>query len=427
MNSKSMQLSLAAGTLLVGMGVFQSAAVGAIAGGQAAQADPHAEGRTQRALSRRLDAILAARKTLDDDAKARAELDAEIDRVRTLMEGAEPGHEALADARLIELLDRAADRIEAGGNKYRARAVAGYATMLLEPAVSAGGTIELSGGETAEVIPVATRSFVEERLEELGVELEIAKKERATILARLDATSPQSTRDLRDELERNNRELVELADRLNERDATLNRAVRQLEEKLHSIQAAQRGPVSLFNAKDLDGWKIFTSDKTDQSLTWRVADGKIICTGEPRGYIMTESEYDNFHLTLEWRWPGEPGNSGVLLRTIGEDKIWPSCLEAQLMHNRAGDFWKIGEIEATTDAERHTANGRNTRHVVNAEKPLGEWNRYDIFFQDEHVTLVVNGQFVNSATAVSQRKGRICLQSEGVPIEFRRIRITPLD
>ncbi len=184
-------------------------------------------------------------------------------------------------------------------------------------------------------------------------------------------------------------------------------------------------PTTLFNGKNLDGWKIFTSNKLDTSMTWRVADGKIICTGEPRGYIMTEKEYDNFHLTLEWRWPGEPGNSGVLLRTIGEDKIWPSCLEAQLMHNNAGDFWKIGEIEASTDPER--SNGRNTRKAVNAEKPLGEWNRYDIFFHGEHVTLVINGQFVNSATGVSQRPGKICLQSEGAPIEFRRIWVTDLD
>lgn len=192
-----------------------------------------------------------------------------------------------------------------------------------------------------------------------------------------------------------------------------------------SDEDAGEASIALFNGQDLDGWRIFTSDKLDTSLTWRVADGVIICTGEPAGYIMTEDEFEDFHLTLEWRWPGEAGNSGVLLRTIGEDKIWPSCLEAQLMHGRAGDFWKIGEIEATTDPER--SNGNNTRHMVNAEKPLGEWNHYDIIFDGENVTLLINNSVVNEATGVSQRAGRICLQSEGAPIEFRNIRITPLN
>lgn len=193
----------------------------------------------------------------------------------------------------------------------------------------------------------------------------------------------------------------------------------------HADDGQANQPIPLFNGQNLDNWKIYTSDQTAAVLTWRVADGRIICTGEPAGYIMTENAYENFHLTLEWRWPAEPGNSGVLLRTIGEDKIWPSCLEAQLMHERAGDFWKIGQIDAETDADR--SRGNNTRALVNAEKPAGEWNRYDIFCNGEYVTLVVNGRFVNSAAGVSQRAGRICLQSEGAPIEFRNIRLTPLE
>ncbi len=195
-----------------------------------------------------------------------------------------------------------------------------------------------------------------------------------------------------------------------------------------AAQAAVTGdahePVPLFNGENLDGWEQFTSNKLDTALTWRVAGGVIRCTGEPAGYIMTEDEYEDFHLTFEWRWADEPGNSGVLLRTVGEDKIWPSCLEAQLMHDRAGDFWKIGQIDAETAPDR--TNGNNTRALVNPENPVGEWNRYDIFAVGEHVTLVINGQFVNAASGVSERAGRIALQSEGAPIEFRNIRLTNL-
>ncbi len=183
----------------------------------------------------------------------------------------------------------------------------------------------------------------------------------------------------------------------------------------------------LFNGRDLTGWRIFTSDQVASVMTWRVADGRIICTGEPAGYIATEGTYQDFVLQLEWRWAGEPGNSGVLLRTIGPDKIWPSSLEAQLMHANAGDFWKIGEIEAKTDPDRTRASGRNCRKIVDAENPPGQWNRYTILCVEDTVSLYVNGRLVNGATGVSRRPGWICLQSEGAPIEFRNIRIRVLD
>ena len=67
---------------------------------------------------------------------------------------------------------------------------------------------------------------------------------------------------------------------------------------------------------------------------------------KPNGYIRTKDEYENYRLTLEWRWPegGTPGNNGVLIHTTTPKElgVWPKSLEVQLAHENAGDFWVIG-------------------------------------------------------------------------------------
>ena len=55
------------------------------------------------------------------------------------------------------------------------------------------------------------------------------------------------------------------------------------------------------------------------------------CVGKPAGYVITEKEYGDYVLEVEWRWPGKPGNSGVLCHVTGEDKIWPKSFEARAM------------------------------------------------------------------------------------------------
>jgi hypothetical protein len=189
--------------------------------------------------------------------------------------------------------------------------------------------------------------------------------------------------------------------------------------------------VELFNGKDTKGWKAFvpdlTKDKKDPLSVWSVKDGVLQCAGRPIGYIQTEALYDNYVLELEWRFDpakGE-GNSGVLLRTIGDDTVWPKSMEAQLHSKNAGDFWNIGEYIATVDASR--TNGRHTakRHDTN-EKPLGEWNKYRIVVNGGTIELWVNGLLQNIATNVEVNKGRIALQSEGAYIEFKNISLRPI-
>lgn len=192
--------------------------------------------------------------------------------------------------------------------------------------------------------------------------------------------------------------------------------------------AGGSGKLALFNGKDLAGWVQFLPDKADPAKTWSVKDGVIRCTGEPAGYLRTEKAFRNYLLAVEWRWPAKPGNSGVLLHMQKDDHVWPYSIEAQLESGNAGDFWFIDGSTLTIDeARRNPSTQRNVKHLAGAEKPAGEWNRYEITSIDGRVILVVNGELVNYGRDAVPSEGRICLQSEGAPIEFRLVEITPFE
>ncbi len=191
--------------------------------------------------------------------------------------------------------------------------------------------------------------------------------------------------------------------------------------------------IKLFNGKNLDGWKTYLDPKAKDVKpedVWSVKDGVIHCKGKPFGYLLTEKEYGDYVLTVEWRWPEKPGNSGVFVHVSGPDKIWPKGVEAQLFHQHAGDFWLVGDFKLTVDKERQDKktprhfNRMNKEQAV--EKEPGEWNRYEITCKGDTIKLVVNGKLVNEGTDAEAAKGKILLQSEGAPIEFRNIKLKPL-
>ncbi len=192
-------------------------------------------------------------------------------------------------------------------------------------------------------------------------------------------------------------------------------------------QAAE--PIALFNGKDLSGWTFYLRDEgAKMEDVWSVSDGVLHCKGQPVGYIRTTEKYTSFVLTVEWRWPADsrPGNSGVLVRVLEPDKVWPKCVEAQLMHQHAGDIFTIGGFPLTGDADRSRGRYTAKAHESN-EKPQGEWNVYEITLRGEELTLKVNGVVQNEAKGVEVVPGYIALQSEGAPIEFRRVELTPLE
>jgi len=185
----------------------------------------------------------------------------------------------------------------------------------------------------------------------------------------------------------------------------------------------------LWNGKDFAGWKLFTREPDhDVKMTWSVNNGLIRCEGKPPGYMRTENDYADYLFHVEWRWPGKGGNNGVLVHMSGEDKVWPKSLECQLYSGNAGDFWVIDGLETAEHASGGTrVKGRRTLKLKDSsEKPPGEWNAYDIICKDDWVVVLVNGVLQNVATKCSASSGKICLQSEGTPIEYRNIYIEPL-
>jgi hypothetical protein len=164
----------------------------------------------------------------------------------------------------------------------------------------------------------------------------------------------------------------------------------------------------------------------DPKSVWQVRDGAVWCSGVPTGCLRTTKQYSDYRLALEWRWLEKPSNSGVLLRMGGEEKIWPPCMEAQLMHQRAGDIVGMGYDFNESKTEKAEFISYAPRMNDSNEKEPGGWNTYEILCQGDTIELKVNGLLQNKATGVNVRQGYIGLQSEGAPIMFRNIQLTPL-
>lgn len=185
--------------------------------------------------------------------------------------------------------------------------------------------------------------------------------------------------------------------------------------------------IDLFNGENLDNWKLFIPDeRVDTATVWSVEDGLVHCTGTPAGYMRTTEKYSNYVLTVEWRFPEGAGNNGVLLHVQDKDEVWPKSIEAQLHSGNAGDFWVIGG----TTFKEHTT-GPEARRVVkmkdSTENPLGEWNTYRIECRANNIKVFVNSVLQNVATEATVCAGYIALQSEGTPVEFRTVKVEPLD
>lgn len=197
-----------------------------------------------------------------------------------------------------------------------------------------------------------------------------------------------------------------------------------------SASGANEKPIALFNGRDLTGWTYHLADpNVKMEDVWSVKDGVLHCTGKPTGYLLTkENDFENYVLTVEWRWPQKGGNNGVLVHVTkpGALGVWPKCLEVQLGSGDAGDLWVIGTtLEIENPAGR--IEGRRHKNLTDgSEKKLGEWNKMEITCRGDEITVKVNGELVNHATKLSQSKGAIALQSEGTPIEYRDIKLRPL-
>lgn len=270
-----------------------------------------------------------------------------------------------------------------------------------------------------------------------------------------------------------------------------------LSSLLVSCQSPQKGKSdsaweNLFNGNDLKGWysyqrwpeptsevpgmirnelgnytvpiginkdplNVFTVVEEDGMKAIRIS-------GEVFGILVTEKEYENYHLRLEFKWGNEKYpprkddlmDSGILYHSIGAEGswggVWMKSLECQVMEESTGDlicvdttFTDITAVRESPDkrykymkgAESVTFSTENSycEKDQDHEKPAGEWNVVEIYTVGNKSIHIVNGKINNRASnlrylqngvEVPLSKGKIQLQSEGAEIYYRNIQIMPI-
>jgi hypothetical protein len=196
--------------------------------------------------------------------------------------------------------------------------------------------------------------------------------------------------------------------------------------------------VDLFNGKDLSGWVNVNTDKD----TWSFRNGELVCSGHPIGVMRSAKQYENFILHIEWKHIEPGGNSGVFAWSDAkpnEKSRLPNGVEVQMLEldwvnlNKQngetppiayvhGELFGVNGVVTVPDNPR----GERSKSIENRCKGRGEWNVYDVVAVDGVIKLSVNGKFVNGISRSTQKKGYLCLESEGAEIHFRNIKILEL-
>jgi type 1 glutamine amidotransferase len=198
---------------------------------------------------------------------------------------------------------------------------------------------------------------------------------------------------------------------------------------------APKGFVSLFNGKDLRGWKVPDGDNGH----WKVLDGVIDYDAQSEASgdksLWSDREYGDFILQVDWRLKEAPflnknipyilpdgthardihGNpmrmtlpdadSGVFLRGNGRFQVniwcWPIG---------SGELYSMRTEPASSPELRAAATPR-----TQADKPVGEWNHFEITAQGKTVKVVLNGKTVIPGATIPDlpARGRLAFQHHG--------------
>jgi hypothetical protein len=204
---------------------------------------------------------------------------------------------------------------------------------------------------------------------------------------------------------------------------------------LPAQEAPPSGFVSLFNGKDLTGWRVPAGDNGH----WRVVDGVIDydAGSEAPGdkALWTEAEYGDFTLRVDWRIKETPytnpnvhivkpdglskldatgkpvlmavpdSDSGIYLRGLDKAQVNIWC-------------WPVGSGEVygyRTDEKMPAAVRAGVTPKKLADHDIGEWNTFEITMKGSHLTVVLNGERVieNAELPGVPARGRVALQHHG--------------
>ncbi|MBI3865937.1 MAG: protein kinase [Planctomycetia bacterium] len=193
----------------------------------------------------------------------------------------------------------------------------------------------------------------------------------------------------------------------------------------HSATDAD-GRVSLFNGKNLSGW-IVKGDWANWDID--ASNGVVAANGKGRGWLMTDRDFDEFTLTLEFQ-AGPNSNSGIGILAAPDDAEIFELQVGRMEQNPTGGVWSL---------PTNTAHGGFLRPAQPAElKAEGEWNSLELHLQDRILTCRINNVEVSqfdlekiwrqpgSFAPLRRPKGRIALQSRAGVVRFRNLRVTPI-
>ncbi len=173
---------------------------------------------------------------------------------------------------------------------------------------------------------------------------------------------------------------------------------------------------------DLDKWELINS-KNDNG--WSVKNSVLMNRaaqeeGKPRkhyGNLRTKEEFEDFKLTMDVR-VKKNGNSGIYLRGIYEIQVADTSERGLDSHFMGGIYSRVAPS-------------------VKAEKPIEEWQTYEITLVNRHVTVVLNGQTIHDNVPLQGctggalwsdelRPGPIYLQGDHTDVDYRDIVLTPI-
>ena len=175
----------------------------------------------------------------------------------------------------------------------------------------------------------------------------------------------------------------------------------------------------LFNGKDLNGWKIYGTEK------WYVQDGELVCESGPNkeyGYLATNQNYKNFILELDF-FQESDGNSGVFFRSSIEGtkisgwqvEVAPPGLHSGGIYESYGRGWLIKPNKKYDDIVK-----------------MMSWNKMKIKVLNEKITTWINGKKMIqiSDSKIGEANGSIALQIHdggGIKVRWRNIRVKEID
>ena len=178
-------------------------------------------------------------------------------------------------------------------------------------------------------------------------------------------------------------------------------------EQVDRPDAADAGWVSLFNGKDLAGWR-----PPEGQGEWKVVGNALTGTAAAGDYgiLATGREYANFHLRAEVRLTG-PGNSGILFRS-------ENGYQAEIDQRTTGSIARSKPF-AWLDPKEHTL-----------VEP-GAWFQLEVIADGPRFTSKVNGQVVADVTDRGPTRGYVALELNGrqngaLVVEFRKVEIREL-